>query len=66
MEGRLPVVDAMRVAQQLLAGLSHAHAQEIVHRDLKPENLMLSAEGGWRIICASWTSVSPSCATDRR
>ena len=36
----------MRVAQQLLAGLAHAHAQGIVHRDLKPENLILSAEAG--------------------
>jgi eukaryotic-like serine/threonine-protein kinase len=45
-EGQLPVADAMRVAQQLLAGLAHAHAQGIVHRDLKPENLILSAEAG--------------------
>ena len=36
----------MRIAQQLLAGLAHAHAQGIVHRDLKPENLILSAEAG--------------------
>ena len=38
--------DAMRLAQQLLAGLAHAHAQGIVHRDLKPENLILSEEAG--------------------
>ena len=36
----------MRLAQQLLAGLAHAHAQGIVHRDLKPENLILSEEAG--------------------
>src|SRR5688572_19682975 len=46
LEGQLPIADAMRVAQQLLAGLAHAHAQGIVHRDLKPENLILSAEAG--------------------
>jgi serine/threonine-protein kinase len=46
LEGQLPVADAMRLAQQLLAGLAHAHAQGIVHRDLKPENLILSAEAG--------------------
>jgi eukaryotic-like serine/threonine-protein kinase len=45
-EGRVPVADAMRIAQQLLAGLAHAHAQGIVHRDLKPENLILSEEAG--------------------
>ena len=36
----------MRLAQQLLAGLAHAHEQGIVHRDLKPENLILSEEAG--------------------
>jgi serine/threonine-protein kinase len=45
-EGRLAVSRALRVTQQLLAGLAHAHAQGIVHRDLKPENLILSTEEG--------------------
>jgi eukaryotic-like serine/threonine-protein kinase len=45
-EGRLSAGRAMRLAQQLLAGLAHAHEQEIVHRDLKPENLILSEEAG--------------------
>jgi eukaryotic-like serine/threonine-protein kinase len=44
--GRLPIARALRIVQQLLAGLSHAHAQGIVHRDLKPENLILSDEEG--------------------
>lgn len=43
---RLPTTRAMRLAQQLLAGLAHAHEQGIVHRDLKPENLILSEEAG--------------------
>ena len=45
-EGRLEVPRALRIIQQLLAGLAHAHAQGIVHRDLKPENLILSTEEG--------------------
>ncbi len=45
-EGRLSAGRAMRLAQQLLAGLAHAHEQGIVHRDLKPENLILSEEAG--------------------
>ena len=46
LEGRMPAARAMRLAQQLLAGLAHAHEQGIVHRDLKPENLILSEEAG--------------------
>ncbi len=46
LEGRLSAGRAMHLAQQLLAGLAHAHAQGIVHRDLKPENLILSEEAG--------------------
>jgi eukaryotic-like serine/threonine-protein kinase len=44
--GPLPARRALRIGQQLLAGLAHAHGQGIVHRDLKPENLILSAEPG--------------------
>jgi hypothetical protein len=45
-EGRMTASRAMRLGQQLLAGLAHAHEQGIVHRDLKPENLILSDEAG--------------------
>src|SRR5262245_50530496 len=45
-EGRMPAARAMRLGQQLLAGLAHAHEQGIIHRDLKPENLILSDEAG--------------------
>src|SRR5215510_3163732 len=43
----LPFCDAMQVADQLLEGLTHAHAAGIVHRDLKPSNVL--REHGGRI-----------------
>lgn len=40
--GRVPVDDAIRLCDQLLAALDHAHRQGIVHRDIKPANVMVT------------------------
>ncbi|MBZ0232189.1 MAG: serine/threonine protein kinase, partial [Deltaproteobacteria bacterium] len=39
--GRLPAVDALRIARQIATTLAAAHARGIIHRDLKPENVFL-------------------------
>ncbi|HZZ29293.1 MAG TPA: protein kinase [Pirellulales bacterium] len=39
--GPLGVSEILRVAVQIAAGLSAAHAQGLVHRDIKPANIML-------------------------
>jgi serine/threonine protein kinase len=33
--------DVIAIMRQVLAGLSHAHAQGIIHRDVKPENILV-------------------------
>jgi serine/threonine-protein kinase len=43
--GPLPVLDVMRVAEQVLSALSYAHARNIVHRDIKPANVMRTQTG---------------------
>jgi eukaryotic-like serine/threonine-protein kinase len=44
-EGRLPIGDTIRLADDLLDALYHAHGHGIVHRDVKPENVVLATEG---------------------
>jgi class 3 adenylate cyclase/tetratricopeptide (TPR) repeat protein len=43
--GRMPVEDALQIAEGLLDVLVAAHACGIVHRDIKPENVFLTRDG---------------------
>jgi len=41
-ERGLSLRNALELADQLLAGLAHAHARGVIHRDLKPDNIVLA------------------------
>jgi len=43
--GRLPVHDAVAITSQVLAALSHAHAQGYIHRDIKDQNILVTGTG---------------------
>lgn len=40
--GPLPLLEVLRIGQQIAAGLAAAHEQGLVHRDIKPANILLS------------------------
>lgn len=43
-EGPLPVARSLRVAQDVLNALVHAHEQGVIHHDVKPANILVKGE----------------------
>ena len=51
LERGLPALDsALEAATALTRGVAALHRLEVVHRDIKPENVMLTADGGLKLI----------------
>ncbi|MBX3171699.1 MAG: protein kinase [Candidatus Eremiobacteraeota bacterium] len=43
--GARPLPEALRLIDQLLAALEHAHERGVIHRDLKPSNILVTDSG---------------------
>src|SRR5690606_7848958 len=46
----VPLDEALAIALQLATAIEAAHEEGIVHRDLKPGNVLLTADGGVKVI----------------
>ena len=42
---RLPLEQAIKIAQETCRGMAFAHSRGIVHRDLKPGNVWITSDG---------------------
>ena len=60
---QLPPADALRVMEQLLAGLQYSHDRGIVHRDIKPDNVMLTSDNTVKIADFGIARIEGSGAT---
>jgi tetratricopeptide (TPR) repeat protein/predicted Ser/Thr protein kinase len=47
---KLPIVERLKIFQQVCSAVACAHRNLIVHRDLKPSNILVTAEGVPRLL----------------
>ncbi|MFQ5744114.1 MAG: protein kinase [Acidobacteriota bacterium] len=48
--GALETIDALEICSQVAEALEAAHTKHVLHRDLKPSNVMITPEGGIKVL----------------
>ncbi len=57
--GRLPVLQGLALAMQLLSAVEHAHARGVVHGALSGRHLLVARNGRLKVTGFGWASAAP-------
>ncbi len=47
---KMPPIEALRIIRACAEALQHSHARAVIHRDIKPANIMLTPDGGVKLM----------------
>lgn len=61
--GKLPQIEAAKIAASVCEALAYAHRHRVVHRDIKPSNVILNALGQVKVADFGLAKLPPAAST---